>query len=223
MPILNVVTQQAGLVGVSPKWIYIFTNDTLEEVTTAGYLNKIVQQGNYSFSESDMALVTTKTSPSAASTQVAMLEVSYSAPNWSLVPSGSSGSVALPTVANGLIVSTNTTGALANITDLVAGNLISADAASVVEDSGIAMTNVQLKTQVKAATTANIGGAGAGPITVTAAGLTAASVVVANIETSTNAVEVQKVTAGSGNFDILFSGDPGATCTVNYIAYVAAQ
>lgn len=106
----------------------------------------------------------------------------------------------------------------------VSGNLIQASGtAGVTVDSGVATTNVQLKTQVKAATTGNIGGAGAGPITVTVAGLTAASVVVATIATSSNTVSVAKAVAGTGNFDVLFSGDPGATCTLNYVAYIVGQ
>lgn len=107
---------------------------------------------------------------------------------------------------------------------LVSGNIMSASGTTgKLADSGVAVSAVQLKAQVKAATTGNIGGAGAGPITVTVAGLTASSVVVATIATSSNAVSVAKAVAGTGNFDILFSGDPGATCTVNYVAYIAAQ
>lgn len=107
---------------------------------------------------------------------------------------------------------------------LVSGNLIQASGtAGVSVDSGVATTNLQLKTQVKAATTANIGGAGAGPITVTVAGLTAASVVVATVEASSNPVSVIAATAGSGNFNVTFDADPGATCTLNYIAYIVGQ
>lgn len=125
MPILEVVTQSAGLVSVAPHWVYIATNDTIAQVTATGYLNKIVQQGNYSFSESDMALVTTKTSPSATQVDVAMLNITHSGANWSLVTTGAPGSVTLPTVANHIIVSTNTTGALANLTGtaIQSGNL----------------------------------------------------------------------------------------------------
>ncbi len=106
----------------------------------------------------------------------------------------------------------------------VSGNLIQASGtAGVTVDSGIVASNVQLKTQVVAQTSADIGGAGAGPFTITVAGMTTASVVVATIETSSNIVAVAKATAGTGNFDILFTGDPGAVCTVNYVAYIAAQ
>lgn len=113
---------------------------------------------------------------------------------------------------------------LAKTSAFVNGNLIQASGtAGVTVDSGVATTNVQLKTQVVAARTANIGGGGAGPISVVVAGLTAASIVTASIQASTNTVSVSKVTATATGFDILFSADPGATCTVNYIAYIAAQ
>ena len=111
MPILNIVLSQVGVVGVDPSIAYIATNDTIAEVTTAGYLNKSVAQ-DYAFTESMMALVSTKTTPSAASTQVAWVEVSHSGSNWSLVPTGSPGSVVLPTIANHIAVYTNTTGEL---------------------------------------------------------------------------------------------------------------
>ncbi len=112
----------------------------------------------------------------------------------------------------------------ASATPFTTGHLLSSSGTGgLVADSGIATTAVQLAANIKAATTGNIGGAGAGPITVTVAGLTAASVVVATVETSSNAVSVLNVTAGTGNFDVTFSGDPGASCTLNYIAFIAAQ
>lgn len=105
------------------------------------------------------------------------------------------------------------------------GHLASfADTAGTVVDSTIVATNVQLKSQVKAGTSPNLTGSAGGPYTVTVAGLTAASVVVATVEASANAgIYVLQASAGTGNFDVLLSGDPGATCTVNYVAYIAAQ
>jgi hypothetical protein len=112
MPILNIVTSVTGEVGLSPKFVYIATNDTLATVLTAGYLNKAVQNGAV-FREDDMALVSTKTSPSATSTQVALLELSYSpSTGWSLVTTGGPGTVILPTIANHIATYTNTSGTL---------------------------------------------------------------------------------------------------------------
>lgn len=112
----------------------------------------------------------------------------------------------------------------AGATPFVSGNFpVASGTNGLMVDSGLAATNIQYKTNIKAATTGNIGGAGAGPITVTVAGLTASSVVVATVATSSNTVAVAKAVAGSGNFDVTFTADPGATCTLNYIAFIAAQ
>lgn len=105
-----------------------------------------------------------------------------------------------------------------------AGHLVSAaDAAGTIQDSGVVAANVQNSTNIKANRTANIGGGGAGPISVVVAGVTAASIITGSIQASSNPVDIQKITATSTGFDILFSGDPGATCTVNYVAFVVAQ
>ena len=113
---------------------------------------------------------------------------------------------------------------LAKTSGLVAGNLIEADGTSgVVVDAGVATSAIQLKAEVKAGTTADIGGAGAGPISVAVTGLTAASPVVATIASSSNTVAVAKCIGTVTGFDITFTGDPGAACVVNYVAYITAQ
>lgn len=89
--------------------------------------------------------------------------------------------------------------------------------------SGLAASNIQNKTNIIANSTADIGGAGAGPISVVVAGLTAASKIVATIASSSNAVAVAKCIATATGFDITFTGDPGAACVVNYVAFIAAQ
>lgn len=111
MPILSVQPDQAGQSGVLPSIIYILTNDTIAEVTTAGYLNGLVSS-NIPLREEMMALVTTKTTPNATSTQVAWLEVTKSGDNWSLTSSNGPGSVTLPTIQNHIAVYNNTTGGL---------------------------------------------------------------------------------------------------------------
>lgn len=81
---------------------------------------------------------------------------------------------------------------------------------------------IQLKSNIKAGT-ATIVAAGAGPKTIAVPGLVATSVVVANIEISLNPASVISASAGAGSFDITFSADPGAGCTVNWIAFVDSQ
>ena len=56
-----------------------------------------------------------------------------------------------------------------------AGHIVTAaDAAGTIQDSGVVASAVQLSTNIKANRTANIGGGGAGPISVVVAGVTAA-------------------------------------------------
>lgn len=112
----------------------------------------------------------------------------------------------------------------ASATPFTSGHLLSASGTGgLVADSGVATSAVQLAANIVAATTADIGGGGAGPLTINVAGMTAASVVVASVESSSNAVAVAKAVAGSGSFDLTLTGDPGAALTVNYIAFIAPQ
>lgn len=71
--------------------------------------------------------------------------------------------------------------------------------------------------------TADIGGAGAGPISVAVSGMDANSIVVATIVSSTNTVAVAKCVATASGFNITFTGDPGASCIVSYSIGIAAQ
>jgi hypothetical protein len=112
----------------------------------------------------------------------------------------------------------------AGTTPFVDGNIPKASGTGgLMIDSGFSASNIQDKTNIKIATTSNIGGGGAGPITVSVTGLTTSSVVVPVIASSTNAVSVSKCIAGTGNFQITFSADPGASCFVNYFAGISAQ
>lgn len=92
-----------------------------------------------------------------------------------------------------------------------------------VTSSGVAASNIQNKTNIIAASTADIGGGGAGPISVVVAGLTTSSKIVATIASSSNVVAVAKCIATATGFDITFTADPGAACVVNYVAFIVAQ
>lgn len=306
MPILSFNLNMAGQEGVAAPIITIDTNDTQAEVLATGYLNGLQRQTGQ-LSESMIAKVTTKTTPSATSTDVGWYEVSRSGDNWSLSVTDSPGNVVLPTTAGRIATYTDTVGTLSQnaatavnggsiqaLGNVLAGQsgtagyvasfsstaargylalqavansgdfattianaamgqtttvtipnpsnaagrfLIGAGAAPFVSgnfpvasgtgglmvDSGLAAANIQNKTNIIANSTANIGGAGAGPISVVVAGLTAASKIVATIASSTNTVAVGKCIATATGFDITFTADPGASCVVNYVAFVAAQ
>lgn len=387
MAILGITsTQPAGLTSVIPSVIYLQTSDTYATVTTTGYLTQAKQEG-FSFSNTQMALVyTTDDGPVWLQVAITYSNASVLSTIVSLIASSAPGDVILPTIANHLIVSTNTTGTLANRTGtainngslqaglsgtagtlisypgtalkgslivagvantgntnttisnaamgqasvvsipdpgattavfilsataaagqtitngnlaVTAGNIsagsggaagafysfpptaskgslaitavnntgntittISNDAmgqASVVNipdpgnaigqflvgatatpfvsgnlpkasgtaglmvDSGIVATTIQLNTNIKAGVTANIGGSGAGPISVNVAGITTSSVVVATMASSSNSVSVLQAVSASGHFSITFSGDPGASAIVNYVVFIAPQ
>lgn len=112
----------------------------------------------------------------------------------------------------------------ATATPFVAGEFpVASGTGGLMVSSGVAATDLQDSTNIIAARTADIGGAGAGPISVVVANVTAASIITGSIQSSTNAVAVHKITATATGFDILFSADPGASCFVNYVAFVAAQ
>lgn len=111
MGILNIQASQAGLVGTLPTPIYINTNDTYTTVTTSGYLNSAHQLGQ-AFSDEQMALVyTTDEGPVWLK-----VTVDASTQTYSLEQISSPGDVVLPTIANNIIVSTDTAGTLANTT-----------------------------------------------------------------------------------------------------------
>jgi len=82
MRLLNFNLNLAGQPGLTPKFIFFDTNDTVAQVTTAGYLNNFVQQGN-KISETDMAVVATRATPNAKSAAVNLFNVTYSGGDWS--------------------------------------------------------------------------------------------------------------------------------------------
>lgn len=294
-------TQPAGLTSVNPSVVYILTSDTYAVVTATGYLTKQAQQG-FTFNNQQMALVyTTDEGPVWLKIVISYSGATVLNTVVSLVELSSPGSVALPTITNHLIVSTDTSGDLANLsgtainggslqaglsgtagtlisypsasskgslvvaavansgdtvttlsnvamgqasvvsipdpanavgrlligataTPFVSGNFpVASGTAGLMVDSGVSASNLQNKTNIKAAVTGNIGGSGAGPISVTVAGITTSSVVVASLVSSSNPVQVQTVAAASGHFSVTFSGDPGASAILNYVVFIAAQ
>lgn len=125
MPILNIQNVQIGESGISPGFIFIDTNDTLAEVTTAGYLTTANQTFGIPLSEAQMALVTTKTTPNSQHTNTSLLSVVRSGSAWSLTEAFGPGNVTLPTIANHLAVYTDTEGTLSEdaATAINAGNI----------------------------------------------------------------------------------------------------
>lgn len=70
-------------------------------------------------------------------------------------------------------------------------------------------------------TSIDVGGAGAGPISVSVPGLSTSGYVNVNLISSSNNVSVQTVTPGANAFDITFSADPGASAIIAYQAFIS--
>lgn len=197
MAILNIVSYPPGVVGVNPSIVYIETNDTLATVLTAGYLNKAVQQG-FTFSESMMACVSTKTTPNATSVQVAWLDIVKSGANWSLTANSSSillpngqilvgnaSGLAAPVAMTGDISITNT-----GVTAIAAGVIVNADinaSAAIAFSKLAALTsgNILVGSAGNVATSVAMSGdatiANTGALTIAANAITTAKILDANV------------------------------------------
>lgn len=297
MAILQITQSSTGLEGVLPRIVHILSTDSFATITAAGWLSGAQREGLYAPLPSDMLLVAYLDGSGNVISQYFTITIS----NGIVTINPTGGDIVVPTIANHIIVSTDTMGTLGNLTGtainngdiqagisgtpgrfislpataangslilaavnaggafnttisnttmgqstvytipnvvnaagrflvgatatpFVSGNFpVASGTGGLMVDSGLAAANIQNRTNILAARTANIGGGGAGPISVVVAGLTAASIVTGSIQASTNTVSVSKITATATGFDILFSADPGATCTVNYVAFIAAQ
>ena len=112
----------------------------------------------------------------------------------------------------------------ATATPFTSGHLLSASGTGgLVADSGIVAATVQSSSNIKAVTTASIGGAGAGPLTVTQAACTSSSVIVCQVKSSSNPCYVITVVPGAGSFTVTMNTDPGASLILSYVLFVAAQ
>lgn len=88
MAILNSQIDTIGQSGQIPKFIYLETDNSVGEITTAGFLNHFVAQGN-NVSQTEMALVVTK-EPSGAPT-TGLYTISFASGDWSLNAVGGGG------------------------------------------------------------------------------------------------------------------------------------
>ncbi|GKS62446.1 hypothetical protein YTPLAS21_19040 [Candidatus Nitrosocosmicus sp.] len=93
MGIKNYHVVTTGLAGVNPNIVYLDTTDTVAQVTTAGYLNEMVNALGVPLTTNMIALVSTKTTPNAEEHQVRFYDINYSGGSWSLAASSSSGTV----------------------------------------------------------------------------------------------------------------------------------
>jgi hypothetical protein len=66
----------------------------------------------------------------------------------------------------------------------------------------------------------NIGGSGAGPIDISYPEMSINSIVIVNLISSTNPVTITNVTPTTNKFTVTFSGDPGTSAIISYIAFI---
>ena len=117
---LGTITEYpTGLVSTSPTILYISTTDTYATVLTTGYLNPAKLLGS-TFGKDQMALVQTS-DDGPVFLRVAVTQ-SGGVYNYSLIAPSGDGGVTLPTITNHIIVSTNTTGLLANLSGTAINN-----------------------------------------------------------------------------------------------------
>lgn len=228
MAILSINTYPTGLVDVNPTILYINTNDTIATVTAAGYLNKAVQQG-FVVNEYMKALVATKTSPNATVVTVSWFDVSKSGDNWSLTASneqlllpsaqlfvGNASGVAQARALSGDATISNTGVLTIANNAITTAKILDANVTLAKLAAGITPSHI-----IKFAGKENNGG-GSATIAITVTGALASDIAFAQVQASTNAVSVQKVTPSADTVTVLLSGDPGAATVISYEVLRAA-
>lgn len=130
MGIKNLVLGTTGADNMTPRICYIETDNTVAEITTTGFLNAAVQNGAQ-FKDSDMCLVSTKTTPGATVVSVGWYEVAKVGSDTSLLAPSSSSTVVgnfnatgTVTAGTGLIATTGGVTATAGNIVATAGNII---------------------------------------------------------------------------------------------------
>ena len=215
-----------AVTGTAPNYVYSLVAPTADGVVaTPTVANQITYATNTGGALAASGLATALFNAgniSAGTSGTAGLLASFPA-------TATTGSLRLAAVAN----TGNTTTTISNVAYGQASTLSFADVGSaagrflvantatpftsghLVAASGTGGLTVDAGFQMKSVTAA-VNAGGSATTTVTDAFCTALSTVVANWNTSANAVNIQKVTPGVGSFTVLSSGDPGAS-TLGYI------
>lgn len=216
MTILNFLLNEIGNTGNLPRFIFLNTNNTVAQVTATGYLNKFVAQGN-KLSESDMAVVATRATPSATTVAVNLFNVTFAAGQWSLT--ANSTPLAL---ADGQIFVGNAGGVATGVTmtgDATISNTgVLTVANSAITTAKIADANVTLAKLAAGVAPGYIiplagkfsDGGGSAAITINSTGSLATDIAFVCVQASTNAVSVQKALPGLNTINVTLSADPGA-------------
>lgn len=252
MSILNWTTSQTGLAGVTPRLIFINTNDTVGAVTTTGYLTQAASEG-MDLSATDMALVSTTTG-----SQLYQVSITGTVPSrvFSLVAPTSGGNIiAGSNGVAGYLASYSSTSAsgylklqaIANSGNFITtiSNIAMGQATTIsIPDPGASTARFAITASslvngniVKAsgtsgllvdagfallAKTTAVFAGGSASNAYAATGLVATSIVVVTSLATTNAVSIIKAVPGTNTLTVTWSADPGAATTVSYVAITPA-
>lgn len=120
MPIKQITTQITGMSGINPYFIFIDTDDSIEQIETTGYLNGPSENGEV-FNNEQMALVT-------STTGISLYKVEKTSTNVSLVPAIDPGNIDFPVFVDRIAKFTDTDGQIGcpvsdvtNLGDIIAG------------------------------------------------------------------------------------------------------
>lgn len=228
MPIKNIQIDFPGDSGTRPRLVRIETNDTVEQVTSAGYLNKARNLG-YQFSEDDLIAVTTRTSPNAQAASVAWYDISISSNNITLVASGGGGGdLELPDGQIYVGNASNEAAAVQMSGDVTIDNAGATTIGSGVVEQSMLETQLQAPFVVFAAGKVLYTGGGTGNVqSISVPGILSTDVIVVMHEYATQAggapVEM-KVNRDTDEIVVDFSDGfsfPGSSDSLNYIVYRA--
>jgi hypothetical protein len=231
MSIFNINPDYTGQIGIRPRTVKIICNDNYATVTSAGYLNSSVNQGN-SYYPSDVFLI------SYLNNAFGIFQPSFNGNIITLNPWVNSGNVVLPVVSGDFASFSGTTGLIADsgiapsnpakaLVSSVNGATVVGDVATfsdvkgTVQNGGTLLSALQLSANIKAFNYSYAGGSATA--TVALAGVTTSSIAVANLATAINPAVVDFVKILAPNqLTIVFSADPGAS-TVNIVAVIVPQ
>ncbi len=206
--------------GNLPTLKFMVTTDSLATLTAAGYLNSANMDSAVPMSNTDVVMALYNYSTQTTIGTFAIFTVAITSGNITLSAWADTSNVTLPTIANSLVVSTNTTGQLANLTGTAVnvGSLQMATGSSITlaKVNGTEATNaVTASGSAGLLTTSSLTTAGAGSyvITWTNTFITSTSVVLLTIAGGTNTTEnvTLKCVPGSGSATLTIYNNTAST------------
>lgn len=220
MSLLSLERISIGEVGVKPGSVKMVTTSNLATITAAGYLNGAGLQNQVQLSPSDIVECLYSYNASTDSGSFTWMTVS---------------------ISNGVITLAETAGALpltsahiyvGNASNVAADVAMSGDAtmantgALTIANNAVTLAKLAAGITpshvVKFGGTSNFAG-GAATTTITVTGMAATDLPFVQIQASTSAVSVQKVTPTLNTITVLFSADPGAATVLSYQVLRAAS